>query len=148
MGVSHLREAFKLIYLFSNEMPIIEFIKSLGNSIEDRFNKILNVNNQFNDPNSIFHSVLIRTRNEAFHYYESTPKYKQKLSKNLETLSDKQFHIDIAGTRRSDIDYVFASETTFHILFGNDVTEEQLSQIMREVATLNTLFLNFSDDLV
>jgi hypothetical protein len=153
IGMSHLREAFKLIHLFSNETTVVSFIKSLDEKIWRQFNEILNFNKEFEDPNSFFQTVLKSMRDESFHYYtmrkgKRNPEYEKQFIDQLDSFTNKKFHIVIRGKKRHEIDFVFANEIMFHLLFGPDVTLDELSENISRLAELNNLFLTFSDDLV
>lgn len=153
MGISHLREAYKLIYLFSDVQEINNFVKSLGPENEKRYKDILKHNKEFNQPDSVLSETLKPIRDNSFHYYESRNRkrdfsYESKLIEKLNKLSDMKFNITSTGKKGYQLDYAFASAVSFYLLFGSHITEDDFQIKIKELAFLTHNFIAFSDDAV
>lgn len=108
MGISHLREAYKLIHLFSDDPSVKTFIKSLGPENEKLYKEILRLNNEFKQPDSVLSNTLKPIRDHSFHYYDSESgkrkaTYESKFIAELKELSDLKFHITSTGKKRNGL---------------------------------------------
>ncbi|TFE30817.1 hypothetical protein [Cohnella luojiensis] len=153
LGTSHLREAIMLLYLFRNDKQVKAFVSRLSLENQETYKMIMDLNDEFNNPDSLVKGSLMPIRNNSFHYYDGEKgkpkkKFEQELIHDLSVLGDLRTSFLADGNRRTDVSYYFADEILFHLIFGAEPNDDEFNSKLRVLSDLMNNFIAFADDAV
>lgn len=150
ISVSHFREILKLIDYFRDDAKVIDLISKISVEARQHYEVLLKLSATFRDESSFFSKVLVPIRNHTNHYYDlsNSKNYDVQLSNQMYKLQDLSTNFKVHGTKRFETVLAFADQASFHMLFGEDINDEEYRATLRELSGYMTSFIAFADEAI